>query len=82
MKLTGPNITIRNTDSGSWLVSMQDMLGSDVETISFSVLIDRRDEPVTQTARRGIRAAIAHLEVLAMAPDQPGIAPAPRPRKS
>lgn len=64
MKLLGPRITIDNTDSAQWLVTVQDLFDESdgVESISISVLVHGREKSPPELMELAIQRAIELLQ--------------------
>lgn len=71
MNISDLEITVRNTDSGLWQVSMSGLFKGD-ESISFTVLIPRSDKSIGKMSRDAVqRAADLLLEHLQATASQP-----------
>lgn len=63
METRGPTTTVRNTDSGQWLVELTDFIGKDgVNTISLNLLMPRSDDALVALHAKLIDRAIEMLQ--------------------
>jgi hypothetical protein len=64
MKTIDPRVTIQNTDSGRWLVTTDNLLSGDegMESISFTVLVDRSQGSLPEVVNQAVKRAILLLQ--------------------
>lgn len=62
MKLSNSSMVIRDTDSGAWQVTCENILGGDFERLSFTLLIRKSNQTVGELEREAVSHAISLLQ--------------------